>query len=128
MTQTFEISIFSPVPKSPSHTRLICVKKPLLNISCLGPLKSFPPCYSQSPLQTDFNPPPPPPPEQQLFETGLYSVNILYGNLKSENSQETSTKVYVHEFGFRANASSCLLDAAHSQFFLKSMFLHVIRR
>ncbi len=31
------------------------------------------------------------------------NVNIVYGNLKSENSQvciETSTKLYVHEFGF----------------------------
>ncbi len=30
-------------------------------------LKSFPPCYSQSPLLTDFTPPP----EQKWFETGL---------------------------------------------------------
>jgi hypothetical protein len=29
-------------------------------------------------------------------------VKIVYGNLKSENSQcpETSTKLYIHEFGF----------------------------
>ncbi len=34
----------------------------------------------------------------------LCNLNIIYGNLKSENSQrlcpETSTKLYVHEFGF----------------------------
>jgi hypothetical protein len=34
-----------------------------------------------------------------------YNVNILCGNLKSEISQdyaqETSTKLYIHEFGFR---------------------------
>jgi hypothetical protein len=31
-------------------------------------LKSFPPCYSQSPLLTDYTPPPPP---EKWFETGL---------------------------------------------------------
>ncbi len=34
-----------------------------------------------------------------------HNVNILYENLKSEVSQdyvqETSTKLYIHEFGFR---------------------------
>ncbi len=34
-------------------------------------LKSFPPCYSQSPLQMDLPPPPPTPQEQKWFETGL---------------------------------------------------------
>ncbi len=45
--------------------------------------KSFPPCYSQSPLLTDFTPPPP------LKKIGLKlvcNVNILDGSLKSENS------------------------------------------
>jgi hypothetical protein len=35
----------------------------------------------------------------------VFNVNIVYGNLKSEDSQdrlcpETSTKLYVHEFSF----------------------------
>jgi hypothetical protein len=55
-------------------------------------LKSVPPCFLQSPLQTDFNPLTPPPPlEQKLFETGL-QVNIVHGNLKSENSQDYAQK------------------------------------
>jgi hypothetical protein len=71
----------------------ICTHKLLLNIvdnrnrRVLGynrdkSLKSFPPCYSQSPspLLTDFTPPPPL--EQIWVETGLYSnVNIVYRNL-----------------------------------------------
>ncbi len=51
---------------------------------------SFPPCYSQSPLLTDFTPPPPP-----LNKSGLklvYNVNFVYGNLKSENSQDYAQK------------------------------------
>ncbi len=38
-----------------------------------------------------------------LSKSGLKlvcNVNIVYRNFKSENSQETSTKLYVHEFGF----------------------------
>ncbi len=61
--------------------------------------KSFkkPLCYSQSPLLTD----PPPPPHEQSCLKLVCNVNIVYGNLKSENCQvrpETSTKLYVHEF------------------------------
>jgi hypothetical protein len=65
-------------------------------------LKIFPPYYSQSPLLTGFTPPP-------LRKSGLKlvcNVNIVFGNLKSEISQdyaqrpETSTKMYVHEFSF----------------------------
>ncbi len=41
-------------------------------------LKSFPPCYSQSPLLTGF-------------ET-VCNVNIVYVNLKSENSQDYAQK------------------------------------
>jgi hypothetical protein len=49
-------------------------------------LKSFPPCYSQSPLLTDFTPPPP-------SKRGLkIELSIL--------CTETSTKLYVQEFGF----------------------------
>jgi hypothetical protein len=47
--------------------------------------KSFPPCYSQLPLLTDFYSPPPP-----LSKSALKlvcNVNIVYGNLKTENSQ-----------------------------------------
>jgi hypothetical protein len=47
-------------------------------------------------------------PTPLLSKSGLKlvcNVNIVYGNLKSENFQdygpETSTKLYVHEFGFR---------------------------
>jgi hypothetical protein len=53
-------------------------------------LMSFRPCYSQSPLLTGLK--------------LIFNANIVYGNLKSENSQsqqETSTKLYVHEFGIR---------------------------
>ena len=46
-------------------------------------LKSFPPCYSQSPLLTDFTPP-----EKKV----VCNVNIVYGNLKSENSQDYAQK------------------------------------
>ena len=59
-------------------------------------LKSFLPCYSQSPLLT--------PP---LSKSGLKlvcNVNIVHGNLTSANSQEYAQKpqrnLYVNEFGF----------------------------
>jgi hypothetical protein len=58
-------------------------------------LKSFPPCYSQSPLLTHFTSLP-------LGKSVLKlvcNVNIVYGNL-SRLCPETSTKLYVHEFGF----------------------------
>ncbi len=47
-------------------------------------LKSFPPCYSQSPLVTDFIPPPP---SKSGLKLVCY-VNVVYGNLKSENSKD----------------------------------------
>ncbi len=47
-------------------------------------LKSFPPCYSQSPLLTD---PPPPPP----WATVVWN-NIVYRNIKSENYQDYAQK------------------------------------
>jgi hypothetical protein len=53
-------------------------------------LKSFPPCYSQSPLLTDFTPPPP-----SLSKSALKLVcngNIVYGNLKAGNSQDYDQK------------------------------------
>ncbi len=53
-------------------------------------LKSFPPCYSKSPLLMDFTPPPHP-----LNKSGLKlvcNVNIVNGHLKSENSQDNAQK------------------------------------
>jgi hypothetical protein len=48
--------------------------------------KEFSDCYSPPPLLTVFTPPPPPPPAP----TPVCNVreNIVYGNLKSENSQD----------------------------------------
>jgi hypothetical protein len=51
-------------------------------------LKCFPPCSPQSPLLKDFTPPP-------LRKSGLKlvcNVNIVYGNLKSENAQDYAQK------------------------------------
>ncbi len=49
-------------------------------------LRSFPPCYSQSPQLTDFTPTPPPPPlEQKWFETGLWRKHI-YGKTSSQRT------------------------------------------
>jgi hypothetical protein len=51
-------------------------------------LKIFPPCYSQSPLLKDFIPP--------WSKSGLKLVcngNIVYGNLKSDNSQVYGRKL-----------------------------------
>ncbi len=48
----------------------------------------FPPCYSQSPLLTGFTTPLP-------GKSGLklvFDVNIVYGNLKSEKSQDYAQK------------------------------------
>ncbi len=56
--------------------------------NCDKSLKSFPPCYSQSPLLTDFTPLPPPPPGKSGLKL-VCEVNIVYPSLKSENSQET---------------------------------------
>ncbi len=56
----------------------------------LSNIKKFSQSYSQSPLLTDFTPPPPP-----LINSGLKLVcivNIVYGSLKSENSQDYAQK------------------------------------
>ncbi len=61
-------------------------------------LKSFPPCYSQSPLLTDFTPL-----EQKWFEAGLWYKNCVQKSQVWELSRlcpETLTKLYVQEFGF----------------------------
>jgi hypothetical protein len=47
-------------------------------------LKSFLPCYSQSPLPTDFT---------HSAVKLVCHVNIVYGNLKSENSQDYAQKL-----------------------------------
>jgi hypothetical protein len=54
-------------------------------------LKSFPPCYSQSPLLTVYYPTPPP----TRAKVGLKlvcNVNIVYRNLKPDNSQDYAKK------------------------------------
>jgi hypothetical protein len=43
---------------------------------------------------------PPPPPSKSGLKL-VCNVNVVYRNLKSENSQETSTILYIYEFGFR---------------------------
>jgi hypothetical protein len=51
-------------------------------------LKRIPPCYSQSPLLTDFTP-------LSFGKSGLKlvcNVNIVYGNLKYENTQDYAQK------------------------------------
>ncbi len=50
--------------------------------------KSFPFCYSQWALLTDL----PPPPLEQSGLKLVWNVNIVYGNLKSENSQNYAQK------------------------------------
>jgi hypothetical protein len=65
-------------------------------------IKSFSPCYSQSHLWTDFNSPPPQK-NNKWFETGLYCKHCILKPQVWELSRlwsETSTKLYVHEFGF----------------------------
>ncbi len=53
-------------------------------------LKSFSPCYSQSPLLTEFYPPPPP--SKSGLKLVCCNVNFVYGNLKSENFQDFAQK------------------------------------
>jgi hypothetical protein len=50
-------------------------------------LKNFPPCFSQSPLLTDFTPASHPP--QKWFAT-ICNVNIVCGNFNSENYQDNA--------------------------------------
>jgi hypothetical protein len=71
----------------------------ILKRSWTKSLKSFHPCYSQSPshLYKPIYPPPPPPGKSDLKL--VCKVNIVYGRLRPE----TSMKSCVHEFGF----SSC---------------------
>jgi hypothetical protein len=50
-------------------------------------LKKFPPCFSQSPLLTDFTPASHPP--QKWFAT-ICNVNIVCGNFNSEDYQDNA--------------------------------------
>ncbi len=96
-------SLLIPFPLS-SHTPplpLLMYRGRILRRDWYKSLKSFTPCYSQSHLITEILPIP------FLSKSGLKLVcneNIVYLNLKSEDSQdcpqETSTKLYVREFGF----------------------------
>ncbi len=55
-------------------------------------LESFSPCYSQSPLLTDLLLLPPPPSKRDLKM--IFNGSIVYGNLKSENSQDYARKTH----------------------------------
>ncbi len=84
-------------------------------------LKSFPPCYSQSPLLTDLG-------GGRAGAGGgmvrlvsinglklVCNLNIVYGNLKSENSRDCAQKLYVHEFGFRLIPDLCTISQGLSR-------------
>ncbi len=69
--------------------------------------KSFPSCYSQSPLITDFPLPPP------LSKSGLKlvcNVNIVNGKFKFENSQDYAQKPQ-QNFTFMNSASGLILPS-----------------
>ncbi len=76
------------------HIHMICTQSCLYRGQILGRywdknLESFPPCHSQSPLLTYYSPLPP------LSKRGLTlvcNINIVYGNVKSENSQDYAQK------------------------------------
>ncbi len=53
--------------------------------------KSFPPCCKQSPQLTDFTTLPPPLLSKSRLKL-ICDINIVYGNLKSENSQDYAQK------------------------------------
>ena len=63
-------------------------KVEFLDIIGTKSLKSFPPCYSQSTLITD---PPPPLPSKNGLKL-VCNVNIVYGKLKSDNSNDYTQK------------------------------------
>ncbi len=66
-----------------------------LDITWTIAFKSFPPCYSQSPLLTDYTSPSL---EQKCFETDLWWKPQVWEH--SRSCPKTSMKLYVHEFGF----------------------------
>jgi hypothetical protein len=60
-----------------------------------------------------FNPPPPfPPPEQSGLKL-VCTVNIVYGNLKSENSQDKSQKPPQQNCTFMNSASESIYYGCH---------------
>ncbi len=67
-------------------------------------LKSFPPCYSQSPLPTDFTPLPHS--LEQKWLKLVCNVNIVHGSLKAENSQDYAQKPQ-QNCTFMNSASGC---------------------
>ncbi len=103
-------------------------------------------CYvfSQAPLLPDFNHPPPPPPGKSGFKL-VCNVNIVYENLLtfyklqvwelSRLCPETSTKLYVHNFGFCCGESYTVqircprvsVDTEFRLFFLLPSILYSVR-
>ncbi len=80
--------------KSNSHIIVLTVPRGRI-LGCIWDksIQSFPPCYSQSPLLTNFYTYPPPLPPTPTSSLKLVcDVNIVYGNLKSENSQDYAQK------------------------------------
>ncbi len=69
-------------------------------------LRSFSPCYSQSPiLQKRILRPPPPPPLEQKWFRNWFEMKTLYTETSRRTFKglclESSTKLYVHEFRIR---------------------------
>jgi hypothetical protein len=54
-------------------------------------LQSFPPSLFTVASTNGFYPPPPPPPSKSVLKLVCY-VNIVYGNIKSESSQDFAQK------------------------------------
>jgi hypothetical protein len=79
-----KISSFILATLPPHVYSLIFTRCRILGRNWDKSLKSFPPCYSQSLLLTDFTPPP----LEQVC-----NVKIVCGNLKSENSQDYAQKL-----------------------------------
>ncbi len=70
--------------------------------------KSFPHCYSQfTATSTTQSPPAPPPPPSNSLKL-VCNVNIAYET--NWLCPETSTKLYVREFGFRSKSNLCLFS------------------
>ncbi len=59
------------IPNIFCHPISLSTEAKSLDVTWTKVLKSFPPCYSQSPLLPELSPPPPHPLEQRWFETGL---------------------------------------------------------
>jgi hypothetical protein len=79
-------------------------------------LRSFPPCFSQSSLLTDFTPHPPS--ERKSWLKLVCNLNIVYENIKSESSQEYAQKT-------QRNCTFMNLASVRAQFveiYLKTYF------